>query len=37
MLTREDQRFFLVKQFQNEYNTFFDSNNDMMVHDYTKE
>lgn len=37
MLTREDERFFLVKRFQNEYNKFFDQNNDMVVQEFTKE
>ena len=31
MLTREDERFYLVKRFQNDYNKFFDENNDMVV------
>jgi hypothetical protein len=37
MLTREDERFYLVKRFQNEYNKFFDENNDMVVQEFTKE
>ena len=30
MLTRSDERFFLVKNFQNEYNKFVDENPDML-------
>lgn len=37
MLTREDQRFYLVKKFQIEYNKFFDQSNDMIVQSFTKE
>lgn len=37
MLTREDQRFYLVKKFQIDYNKFFDQSNDMIVQSFTKE
>ena len=37
LLTREDERFYLVKKFQNEYNKFFAENEDMVSQEYTKE
>ena len=36
-MTRSDERFYLVKKFQNEYNKFFDQNPDMISQEYTKE
>lgn len=37
LLTRSDQKFQLIKQFQAAYNKFFDENIDMISYDYTKE
>ena len=37
MLTREDEKFYLAKDFQNHYNKFFDEQNDMVGYEYTKE
>ena len=37
MLTREDKKFSIVKEFQMNYNHFFDQNKEMISHDYTKE
>lgn len=37
MLTREDHKFYLIKNFQVNYNKFFFSSEDMLALDYTKE
>ena len=37
LLTRADERFYLVKKFQNEYNKFYDQHPDMVSQEYTKE
>lgn len=34
---REDHKFHLIKDFQINYNKFLSENEDMLVHDYTKE
>jgi hypothetical protein len=37
LLTREDHKFHLIKDFQNNYNQFISDNEDMLAYDYTKE
>ncbi len=37
MLTREDKKFSIVKEFQINYNKFFDENKEMISQEYTKE
>lgn len=36
-MTREDKKFSIVKEFQLNYNKFFDENKEMISQDYTKE
>ena len=37
LLTREDHKFRLIKDFQIDYNNFLKENEDMLAYDYTKE
>lgn len=37
LLTREDKKFSIVKEFQINYNRFFEENKEMISQDYTKE